>query len=134
MPISNWWNRIISWFQDRNSRNELIRDFNKAARESFVMGLSPVIMEASISKGEPAYRHAFSKTIGGTGFRIKAMTGMQLSKDEIVSLGTTILSNDTLVRRLVVLGWDTLEIHCDTGIYGCRWQLRDYMLLNSNID
>lgn len=129
MPISNWWNRIISWFEDRNSRNELIRDFNRAARESFVLELSPVLLESSISKGDPQYRHSFSKTLGGTGFRIKAMTGRQLSKDEIVALGETILSNEKLVRRLVVLGWDTLQIHCDEGRYGCQWQLKEYMLL-----
>lgn len=128
MAINNWWNRIISWFEDRNSRNELIRDFNKAARESFVRGYSPVILEACISKGNPNYRHSFSKP-RGTGFRIMAMTGHQLSRTELEVLGATILGDDTLVRRLVVLGWDTLEIHCNEGVYGLQWQLKEYMLL-----
>lgn len=37
-----------------------------------------------------------------------------------------------LVRRLVVLGWDTLEVQGDEGTYGLRWQLRDYLLLSTN--
>jgi hypothetical protein len=64
-----------------------------------------------------------------SGFRIMACSGHQLSKQDIVNIGLVVLNNDVLVRRLVVLGWDTLEVHCDVGNHGCRWQLRDYMML-----
>lgn len=54
-------------------------------------------------------------------------------RDDII--GNTILSNEQLVRRLVVLGWDTLEIHGENATYGCKWKLADHMetinLLNS---
>ena len=46
-------------------------------------------------------------------------------------LGNAILSDNVLVKRMVVLGFDTLEIQCDYGNYGCKWQLKDYMLLPS---
>ena len=131
MPvIANIWNRIIEWFQDRKTRTQLVRSFNQSAREAFVQGLVPVILEASISKGEPAYRHQFSRFLEGSGFRIKAHTGRQLSKSEIVNIGETILSNDILVRRMVVLGWDTLQIHCDVGNHGCQWRLQDHIMLS----
>ena len=45
----------------------------------------------------------------------------------IVTIGSVILNDSTLVRRLVVLGFDTLEVHGDAGIYGCRWQLKDHI-------
>ena len=131
MPIlQNWWNKVIDWFHDRNSRNELIRSFNRSSRESFTMGIVPVFMEASISKGDPNYRHSFTNRLMGSGFRIKAFSGRQMSRDEIVALGEAILSDDILVRKMVVLGWDTLEIHCDMGHYGCKWQLQEYLLIN----
>ena len=127
--ISNTWNRIIEWFQDRRSRTALVRGFNQSAREAFVQGIIPVAMEASISRGDPRYRHQFSKLLDGSGFRIKVFAGKQLSKQDIINIGATILCNDVLVRRMVVLGWDTLQIHCDIGNHGCQWQLHDYIMI-----
>ena len=130
--FANLWNRIIEWFEDRQSRTKLVRSFNSSAKEAFVQGLVPVMMEASIVKGDPKYRHMFSKVFEGSGFRIKAYAGCQLSKKDIMTIGATILANDVLVRRLVVLGWDTLQVHCDVGNYGCQWQLHDYIQIGQN--
>lgn len=94
-----------------------------------MQGIIPVAMEASISRGDPRYRHQFSKLLDGSGFRIKVFAGKQLSKQDIINIGATILCNDVLVRRMVVLGWDTLQIHCDIGNHGCQWQLHDYIMI-----
>lgn len=126
--IPNFINRIIGWFEDRNSRTRLISHFNQEAREAFVTGKVPVLLEASISKGCREYKHQFSNALY-SGFRIKAFSGRQLSRDETVALGASILADDVLVRRMVVLGWDTLEVHSDGGSYGSRWQLKDFIML-----
>ena len=126
--IENTWNRIIEWFNDRTERSKLIRSFNNSAREAFISGLAPTLLKANISKGERAYRHQFSDWLN-TGFRIQAFTGRVLTKNELVYIGTVILNDSTLVRKLIVLGWDTLEIHGDAGAYGCRWQIKDYIPL-----
>ena len=126
--FENIWNNIIDWFRDRSQRAKLIRSFNESARTSFISGIAPTLLKASISKGERAYKHQFSDWLN-TGFRIQAMTGRELSKGELLQIGKVILSDDVLVRRLVVLGWDTLEIHGDAGRYGLRWQLKDYIPL-----
>lgn len=127
--LSNFWNRIVEWFEDRQSRTALVRSFNRSAKEAFVQGIVPVMMEAKIVRGDPRYRHQFSKILDGTGFRIKAFSGRQLTKQEVINIGVTILANDVLVRRMVVLGWDTLQIYCDVGNHGCQWQLHDYILI-----
>ena len=124
--FDNTWNRIINWFRDRADRSAVVRGFNMAARDAFVSGNAPTLLEASISRGCSDYRHSFSNWLN-SGFRIKAFSGRQLTKSEIVSIGETILSDDVLVRRLVVLGWDTLEVHCDEGDYGCRWQIKEFL-------
>lgn len=124
--FTNAWNRVISWFKDFSERNRLVRSFNESAREAFVMGVAPAMLEASISRGDSSYRHAFSRWMY-SGFRIKIYTGRLLTRDEMVFIGKTILSNDQLVRRLVVLGWDTLEIYGENSTYGCKWKLSDYM-------
>jgi hypothetical protein len=37
-----------------------------------------------------------------------------------------VLENKELVRRLVALGWDTLEVHDNQGCFGCKWELINY--------
>lgn len=127
--FANTWNIIVSRFKDRSERNNLVRSFNIAAREAFVCGVAPTLLKASISKGERAYKHQFSDWLN-TGFRIQAFKGRELSKSELVNIGSAIMSDSTLVRKLVVLGFDTLEVHGDVGSYGCRWQLTDFMQLS----
>ena len=134
--FSNTWNTILEWFKDRSERGKLVRSFNESARDAFVKGIAPTLLKSSISKGERSYKHQFSDWLN-TGFRIQAFTGRQLSKNELIYIGQVILNDSTLVRKLIVLGWDTLEIHGDAGNYGCRWQLKDYIplpTLNSTID
>lgn len=126
--LSNAWNNILDWFRDRSERSKLVRSFNESARNSFVSGIAPTLLKGKISKGESAYKHQFSNWLN-TGYRIQAFTGRQLSKDELMHIGKVILNDEILVRKLVVLGWDTLEIHGDEGTYGCRWQLKDYIPL-----
>ena len=60
------------------------------------------------------------------GFRITALAGQALSKEEMVVIGKVVLNNSELVRRLIVLGWDTLEVQSDKGYFGCQWKLIDY--------
>ena len=129
MPsFANIWSRIVEWFQDRQDRRRLLLGFNKSAREAFVNGYAPVILEARVSKGNRTYKHQFSDPFN-SGFRIKALAGYQLSRQDTINIGRVVLSNDMLVRRLVVLGFDTLEVHSDIGSHGCQWQLRDYIMI-----
>ena len=127
MPsFENLWSSIIEWFQDRQDRKRLILGFNTSAKEAFVNGYAPLILEARISKGNRAYKHQFSDPFN-SGFRIKAHAGQQLSKQDTINIGNVVLANSMLVRRLVVLGFDTLEVHSDVGTHGCQWQLHDYI-------
>jgi len=126
--FTNTWNNILEWFRDRSERAKLVRSFNDSARNAFVSGIAPTLLKSSISKGESSYKHQFSNWLN-TGFRIQAFTGRILSKEELIHIGKVILDDSVLVRRLIVLGWDTLEIHGDSGLFGCRWQLKDYIPL-----
>ena len=126
--LNNTWNNIIDWFKDRSERAKLIRSFNESARIAFVDGIAPTLLKSDISRGESSYKHQFSNWLN-TGFRIQAFTGRVLSKEELMKIGNVILDDSVLVRKLIVLGWDTLEIHGDKGSYGCRWQLKDFIPL-----
>lgn len=117
--------RIADWFGDLKERYRLIRTFNKAAKEAFINGEAPTLLEARITSGDSEYRHDFSKWMAG-GFRIKALSGVPLSKPELIEIGRVVLDNEELTRKLIALGWDTLEVHANKGFTGAKWALRKY--------
>jgi hypothetical protein len=117
--------QIADWFGEMTERYRLVRDFNKAAKYSFISGQAPTLLETKITRGEYAYRHAFSKFMGG-GFRIKALSGRPLERSELIELGRVVLDNEELVRKLISLGWDTLEVHANQGYNGAKWALKDF--------
>ncbi len=122
----NIWSSIVRWFKNRTDRVKLVDSFNASAKEAYVSGNVPAMLMANVTKGDSNYKHMFSKLLG-SGFRIKVFTGRQLERAELISIGNVILANATLVRRLIVLGWDTLEVCGSTGKYGCKWRLIDYI-------
>jgi hypothetical protein len=126
--LLNMWYRVIviaEWFGEMAERYRLLRDFNRAAKNSFISGKAPTLLESKITNGESAYRHAFSKFMGG-GFRIKALSGRPLEQNELVEIGRVVLDNAELVRKLIALGWDTLEVHSNEGFKGVKWPLKDF--------
>ena len=44
-----------------------------------------------------------------------------------MSIGETIISDSAFVRKLIVLGFDTLYVQGRESKFGLRWQLRDYL-------
>lgn len=126
--LDNLWNNILDWFEDRSERSNLIRSFNSSAKSAFIRGVAPTLLKAKISKGNREYKHQFSNWMN-TGFRIQAFSGRQLSKNELIKIANVVMSDEVLVRRLIVLGWDTLEVHTDEGNYGVRFQLKDHLSL-----
>lgn len=117
--------QIIEWFGDMADRYKLVRSFNTAAKYSFISGYASTLLEARITWGESSYRHEFSKFMG-SGFRIKALSGVPMAKYELIEVGQIILNNEMLVRKLISLGWDTLEVHDSHGALGCKWALKDF--------
>lgn len=122
-----WYNiiQIADWFGEMSERYRLVRNFNRAAKNSFISGAAPTLLETKITRGDSAYRHAFSKFMGG-GFRIKALTGRPLERSELIEIGRVVLDNEELVRKLISLGWDTLEVHANQGYNGAKWALKDF--------
>ena len=122
------WYKIIEvreWFGEMVERHRLVKDFNRAAKNSFIAGMAPTLLEAKITKGDSNYKHAFSKWLGG-GFRIKALSGRSLEKSELIEIGKVVLKNEELIRKMISLGWDTLEVHANQGYNGVKWPLKKF--------
>ncbi|WP_298328418.1 hypothetical protein [uncultured Dokdonia sp.] len=122
------WHKIIEvseWFGNMADRYRLVKDFNHAGKYAFIQGIAPTLLEAKVTKGEFMYKHAFSKWMGG-GFRIKALSGRPLERAELIEIGKVVLDNEELTRKMISLGWDTLEVHANKGYNGAKWALKDH--------
>ncbi len=119
------WERIRNWFTDLRDRNKFLREWNKSAKESYIAGIIPILMEAKTTIGTLDYRHEFSKFMAG-GFRVKVLSGKPMTREELIDIGEFIISDDVLVRKLVSNGWDTLEVHDTAGVLGLKWQLKKH--------
>ena len=124
--MGNKWSNMTSWFQDGLDRKKLVKEFNNSAKASFVNGNVPALLKCSISKGYKPYKHTYSAFFF-TGIRVVAYTNSSLPEHDLNMLGHTILADKRIVRLLVSLGWDTLEVHSDKGETGLRWKLIDFV-------
>lgn len=125
--FADWIYKIKDWFHSLNERNSLIADFNNSARLAFISGLAPTFLKAQTTRGDKSFTHQYSQFYSG--FRIVVMGGRNLSKEELIEVGRVILSNNPLVRNLVICGFDTLEIHGENDSFGSKWKLKDYLSL-----
>ena len=121
-----FWNRIINWFKDLSERDRLINDFNMPARGAVTQLSVGTLLEARSKRGDKDFRHECSSFFLPTGFCIRATKGTQLSKDEILYIGAVILNNEPLVRRLFVLGWDTLYVEDIVGNKQAKWAIKEF--------
>lgn len=121
------WGYITKWFNDFSERSRTIKEFNVHAKQAFIIGETPILMEAKITMGNSSYKHAFSKMMSG--FRIKVLSGRELSRDEMMAVSSVIMNDEILVRRLVSLGWDTLEIYGMQNSKGLQFRLMQYVAL-----
>jgi hypothetical protein len=130
------WHRIIQikeWFGENYDRYKTIKEFNANAKMAYISGESKTLIKAKITKGENRFRHSFSKWMSA-GFNIQAMSGRPLTRPEMVDIGDVIISNEGLVRMLLSLGWDTLEVHDNAGKNGLKWELSKYSGIGGVLD
>jgi|AntRauMFilla1563_2_1112583.scaffolds.fasta_scaffold195978_2 hypothetical protein len=125
--FADWIYKIKEWFHNLNERNSLITDFNSSARSAFISGLAPTFLKAQSSRGDKSFSHQYSQF--NSGFRILVMGGKNLTREELIEVGRVILSNNPLVRNLIINGFDTLEINGENDTFGSKWKLKDYLLL-----
>lgn len=123
--MNNVWNNISSWIQDVSDRNIVVREFNNTAKSAYINGLVPCQLKCELSRGNKAYKHSTSAWFK-SGFRIVAMSNSLLSDDELNCIGLSLLANSKIVRMLITLGWDTLEVICDKGEVGLQWKLINF--------
>lgn len=123
--MENIWNSVSSWFKDVSDRKYVVREFNNEAKAAYINGSVPYQLKCCLSRGNKAYKHSTSAWLQ-SGFRIVVMTNELLSDDELNRIGLSVLADSKVVRMLITLGWDTLEVVCDKGEVGLQWKLTNF--------
>ena len=126
-PI-NITNDITQWFSDLSSRTKMLKSFNNAAKAAYVAGATHLVFKATISRGNSEFKHHFTNALF-SGLRILVYNDGKTTRDDIAVIGMAILSNQSLVRHLMLLGWDTLEILVDNSPLRFHWPINEKMLI-----
>ena len=119
---SNSWDCITTWFKNIKNRSDVISEFNKAAQNSYIDGKVPYQLKSSKSRGEKKFKHSTSDW-RNPGFRISILTDQSVSEKELNRIGLSVLADSKLVRFLITLGWDTLEVVDIKHKKGVHWEL-----------
>ena len=119
---SHSWDCITTWFKNIKDRTDVINEFNKAAQNSYVDGKVPYQLKSSKSRGEEIFKHSTSDW-RNSGFRISIMTDQLVTEMELNRIGLSVLADSKLVRFLITLGWDTLEVVNKKYKIGVHWEL-----------
>ena len=122
--MSNIWSQIGNWFRDFSEREKLIREFNHSAKYHFVNEGFPVLLQASISLGNKAFKHKLSKL--RSGFKIDYLSGHLLGRADCEQIAFVILNNTPLCRSILALGWDTLEIVPSASTVPLKYDIKVY--------
>lgn len=123
--MENVWSGITSWFQDVSDRKVLVREFNNAAKAAYISGLVPCLVKCNVSKGYKPYKHSNS-AFYFSGIRFTAQSNEIITEEELNILGLSILGDSRIVRLLITLGWDTLEVVSVKNDEGLRWCLTKF--------
>lgn len=119
---SGAWDCMSSWIKDVKDKKVVIKEFNNAAQYSYVNGIVPYQLKSSFSRGNKNYKHSTSAWLN-SGFRITVLTDKLISENELNRIGLSLLTNSKVVRFLITLGWDTLEVVNNKGENGIQWEL-----------
>ena len=121
--------KVVSFFvKDAAERRRFVNEFNAYAKTAFISLSVDTLLESVVCQGnpDPSYRHAMSAPRIVSGLAIQAQAGVEVPVDDIIAIGKIILSNQSLVRRMYVLHWDTLIVRDSRTGKFVDWRISDF--------
>ena len=108
----------------------IINQLNKAFKEQYLSGEASRLVEVSISMGDATNKHELSCNFLRSGFMLKIMNDKRLKVSEANEIALFILENDSFVRQLMVMGFDTLIVK-GKSTQSIRFKMSDYASINN---
>ena len=123
-------NLLNSLLDGSFERMRVINQMNIAFKEYFTSGEFNRLCKVSISQGCSEYAHEMSSLWFRSGFKISVENDSALKESEINELALYITSNESFVRQLMAMGFDTLVIKGRTTGITKNYALKKYTNLN----
>jgi len=127
MNLKTFFTNLINTLLDGSfERVRIISQMNTAFREYFMSGEFGRLCKVSISQGRSEYAHEMSTLWFRSGFKISIENDSQLKDSEMEELSQYVTSNESFVRQLMALGFDTLVIKGKTTGMVRNYPLKQY--------
>lgn len=132
MSIGEFFKNIINSLLDGSfEKMRIITAMNQAFRDYFISGDLERCCKVSISQGDQDFRHEMSSFWLRSGFKISIENDMNLRNSEIEEISQYVLQNNTFIRQLMALGFDTLIVQGKTTQIGRKYSLKAYSNLKN---
>jgi hypothetical protein len=118
-------NLIKKWLTSKNEKFNIVAEFNESYANDWDKGDSPFLISASIVKGNKDYKHSSSDTFSG--FRVTINTKQSLNDEVFVTIEKSIASDQELIRKLIRVGFDTLEIFRSSSSHGFESSIKSHL-------
>lgn len=110
---------------------KLINQMNAGFKEFFYSGELNRMCRASISQGDPDFRHELSAMWFRSGFKITIENDTNLKESEIMEISQYVLNNGAFIRQLMAMGFDTLIVQGANNRIGKKFSLKAYSNLKN---
>lgn len=132
MPIKDFLNNLLNALLDGSfERMKIINSMNQSFKEVFYSGALDKLCSVSITQGDKDFAHEMSSFIFRSGFKITIKNDSELKDSEIIEISNCILSNKDFIKKLMMLGFDTLIIQGNNTKIGRLFSLKAYANLNN---
>lgn len=111
MNIGEFLKNLLSSLLDGSfEKIRIINAMNQSFKESFVSGEINRMCKVSISQGDPDFKHPMSSIWFRSGFKISIINDSNIKNSEYEEIAQYVLQNNTFIRQLMAIGFDTLIV------------------------
>ena len=132
MNIGEFLKNLLSSLLDGSfEKIRIINAMNQSFKESFVSGEINRMCKVSISQGDPDFKHPMSSICFRSGFKISIINDSNIKNSEYEEIAQYVLQNNTFIRQLMAIGFDTLIVQGSNTKNGKKFSLKGYANLDN---
>lgn len=132
MNIGEFLKNLLSSLLDGSfEKIRIINAMNQSFKESFVSGEINRMCKVSISQGDPDFKHPMSSIWFRSGFKISIINDSNIKNSEYEEIAQYVLQNNTFIRQLMAIGFDTLIVQGSNTKNGKKFSLKGYANLDN---